>query len=173
MTVVIPSSVTAEGNVNAIFAPAIASMAAPTVLELTATGSVDISAFLMPDWDGPSAAQKKGESRRFASKQSFERLGRVSWTLAELVYTYLPQTALTDPANKAYAKLTSGIVGFVAIRYGLATTVALAAAQKVDVFPVECGLQRKSVQGSDEFAPLTVLQELGVTGIPVPDAVVA
>lgn len=173
MTVVIPASVTAVGNVKVAFVPALANTSAPTVAELTATGAVDISCFLMPDWGGVTADQNKGQDRRFCSKEAFDRLGTVTRSVADIVYTYLPQAVGTDPANKAYTTLVQGTNGFLVIRYGLDVSVAFTAAQKVDVLPVTLGVQTKAVAGSDEFAPLTVTQGMGATGILVRDAVVA
>jgi hypothetical protein len=173
MTVVIPESVTAEGNVKVAFVPAIASKSAPTVAELTATGAVDLSCYLMPDWGGISADQNKGESRRFCSTESFDQLGTIKRSIGDIVYTYLPQATGTDPANKVYTALQKGTKGYLVIRYGLPSTTAFAAAQKVDLIPVEMGARSKAVAGSDEFAPLTVSQGIGATGVLVEDAAVA
>lgn len=169
MTVVIPASITAQGNVKVAWVPAIAG-ASPTVVEVTAVGAVDLSCFLMPDWGGITADQNKGEDRRFCSTESFDRLGTVKRSIADLVYTYLPQTVGTDPANKVYTTLAAGTTGFLLIRYGLPVATAFAASQKVDYIPAIAGVQVKSVAGSDEFAPLTVTQGIGATGILVKDA---
>lgn len=173
MTVVIPASVAAQGNVSVYFVPAISTVSAPTVAELTATGAVDISCFLMPDWGGITADQNKGEDRRFCSTEAFDRLGIVKRTVADLVYTYLPQATGSTAGNKAYTALTNGATGFLVMRYGLPTTTALATGQKLDIIPVQAGARSKTAQGSDEFAPLTVTQGLGATGVLVEDAVVA
>lgn len=164
MTVSIPESVTAEGNVKAVFVPVFANVDAPTVVETTA--GVDISCFLMPDWDGPTANQNTGEKRRFCSRETFTSLGRVQWELAPLVYTYLPQELGTpgNEANAVYEALTEGVTGYLVIGYGIEPERDFAAGDIVDIFPVECGAQSKGVRGEDEFAPLTVTQTLGVSG---------
>lgn len=169
MTVTIPASVTAQGNVKAVFIPTMAG-AAPTAVELAA--GTDITCYLMPDWAGPTATQNTGDDARFCSTQTFTRLGRVSWEIAPLSYTYSPQLVGSDPSNKVYTALAAGTTGYVVIAYGVSPAVAIAATKKVDVFPVKTGVQDKKVTGSDEFAPLTVLQTLAVTGIVVQDAVV-
>lgn len=173
MTVVIPASVTAQGNVNAVFVPAIANTSAPTTAEINAAGAVDLSCYLMPDWAGVTADQNKGEDRRFCSTESFDRLGTVKRTIADIVYTYLPQGTSAVAGNKVYTALPKGATGYLVIRYGLPTTTAFAAAQKVDIIPVQMGARSKSVQGTDEFAPLTVTQGIGATGVLVEDAVIA
>ncbi len=171
MTVSIPDSVPAEGNVKAVFVPGgLADRNAPTVAEVAA--GVDISCFLMPDWDGPTATQNTGEQRRFCSKQSFGVLGRVSWTIAPLVYTYLPQGTDSDPANVVYVELAEGVTGDLLMFFGIEPEEVVTATDKADVFPVECGVQDKDSRGADEFAPLTVTQTLGVKGPRVPDVAV-
>ena len=164
MTVSIPESVTAEGNVKVIFVPALADPAEPKLTELNAATAVDISCFMMPDWDGANAEQSTGEDRRWCSKESFDRLGRIKWSIAPLTYTYLPQGLPSLPGNKAYAGLTQGNTGFVVVVYGVDAQAPLSVADIADVLPVECGVQNKNAKGADEFAPLTVTQTLGVTG---------
>lgn len=167
MTVSIPESVLAEGNVKAVFVPTLAAVSAATL-----NAGVDISCYLMPDWDGPTATQNTGESRRFCSRESFQRLGRKSWTIPPLVYTYDPQNAAGD-ANAVYDALAEGNEGFLVVGYGIEPESDFAAADLVDVFPVECGVQVKNARGSDEFAPLTVTQTLAVVNVVRQDVAVA
>lgn len=173
MTVSIPESVTAEGNVCAYFVPTVADLSAVTTAEITA--GTNISCFLMPEWDGAQATQNSGESRRFCSKEGFSRLGRTAWSIAPLQYTYLPQELGTggNAANAVYEALTEDTTGYVLLFYGLAGDSTPASGDVYDGFPVECGVQVKDARGSDEFAPLTVTQTLGVTGTPELDATVA
>ncbi len=164
MTVEIPEWVAAEGNVKAVFVPTVASMTAPSAA--TVNAGVDLSCFLMPDWDGPGGSQNKGEQRRFCSKETFDVLGRIKRNVAALSYTYLPQELGTPghDANEAYEALLEGNTGVLVVGYGLDPVDPFAAGDIADLIPVECGFQTKSARGSDEFAPLTVMQELGVTG---------
>jgi|GEM_PF-5855444 len=172
MTVTIPESVTAEGNVQALYIPAAADPTAPTPAEITA--GTDVTCFLMPDWDGPSATQNTGEDRRFCSRQTFTRLGRTQWEVSPLIYTYLPQELGTpgDAANAVYELLAPDTTGFLVLAYGADPAVALTTGDVVDIFPIAAGIQSKQVRGSDEFAPLTVTQSLAVTGVPSLDSVV-
>ena len=169
MTVTIPTSVTAEGNVKAVWVPVIAG-AAPTAAELAA--GTDITCYLMPEWDGPSAEQNTGDDRRFCSTQTFDRLGRVKWTISPLMYTYDPQGTAISVPNKVYTALAAGNVGNVVMAYGIPSSTVIVATKKVDVFPSKCGVQVKSARGSDEFAPLTVTQTLAVTGVVLLDVAV-
>jgi hypothetical protein len=173
MTVTIPESVTAEGNVKAVFVTAIvAPVNTPSPTELN--GGVDISCYLMPDWDGPTATQNTGEDRRFCSRETFTRLGRNQWEISPLVYTYLPQELGTpgDAANEVYEALPPNETGYLVVSYGKDPATTFAAGDIVDVFPIEAGVQVKQARGTDEFAPLTVTQALAVTGVPELDAVV-
>lgn len=170
MTVTIPDSVPAEGNVKAVFVATLADASAPSAATLNA--GTDISCYLMPDWDGPTATQNTGEDRRFCSRQTFTRLGRVTWSVSPLTYTYDPQATAGD-ANEVYDALAEGNEGYLVVGYGIDASAAFAATDKVDVFPVEAGVQVKAARGTDEFAPLTVTQTLAVTGVPNLDAAVA
>ena len=169
MTVSIPESITAEGNVRAVFVATLASETAPSATTLNA-GTM-VSRFFMPDWDGPTPTQNTGDDRRFESRQTFTRLGRVGWEIAPLVYTYDPQTS-AGAKNLAYDALAEGNIGFLVVRYGMDADTAFASTNKVDVFPVACGVQGKQARGTDEFAPLTVTQILAVTNVVNQDATV-
>src|SRR5699024_1906590 len=163
MTVVIPESVSAQGNVKALFVPAIEDPASgPTSAELEA--ATDIGRYLMPEWEGPSGEQNTGEDSRFYSTQTFTRLGRNTNSIAALSYTYKPQGDESGDANDAYDALAEGNIGFLVMGYGIDAANDLKAGDVVDIYPVECGVQNKATTGEDEFAPLTVNQTLAVTG---------
>ena len=141
------------------------------------TAGVIITSFLMSDWDGLTGTQNKGEDRRFSSRQTFQKLGRTSNEVAPLKYTYLPQELGTPghAANEVYEALAEGTVGYIVVGYGLDAEgdAAFAATDIVDLVPVECGEQFKDARGGDEFAPLTVMQELAVTGLKIKDRAIA
>jgi hypothetical protein len=162
MTMSIPESVFAEGRVSAIFVPTLGSDSAAIW-----NAGVQIGPFLMPDWDGATPTQNTGEQRRFSTRQAFTRLGRTSWAIAPLMYTYLPQKLGTagNAGNKLYEALKEGNKGFVGMFYDVVPGTTLQANDLGDVLPVECGVQGKNARGTDEFSPLTVTQTLAVTGI--------
>ncbi len=173
MTVVFPTGVTAEGNVKAQVVPAIAVKTAPTLAEVTA--GIDISGFVMAGQFTLAGDQGSGANRRLGSKQTFQRLGRENPAIEPIQYVYYPQATAPDANNKAFETLVSGYAGFIVVRYGLdAQTVAWAATQKVDVWPVEFGVQRKDPPPEDdEFALLTVTQAVAVTGVVERNATIA
>lgn len=175
MTVVFPEGISAEGNIKVAFVSTIAATTnIPTVAELAATGSVDLSCYITSEF-GVSREQSTGEDRRLCSKEVFQALGRVTNSIPATEYVYEPQAAAASPTNKAYDTLKKGTKGYLVIRYGLdSSTVAWASGQKVDVIPVECGVQTKlGNQGADEFAKLRIQQTFGVRGPLVEDVAIA
>lgn len=171
MTVEIPTWVAAEGNVKAVFVPSVADLSAPSAAVVNA--GVDVSCFLLPDWDGPGGTQNKGEQRRFCSRETFDVLGRIKRNVAALSYTYNPQElgAPGGDGNEVYEALAEGNTGVLVVGYGLDPANPFAVGDVADLIPVEAGFQAKGARGSDEFAPLTVTQELGVTGAVATDSV--
>lgn len=172
MAVVTPDGVQAEGNVKVIFvAGGCANPAAPTVAELT--GGIDLSGYIKGGTFTPTADQSTGDDRRLASRESYQVLGRVTRGFDDVQYVYDPQD--TTPAeNQAYNTLTEGTTGDIVVRWGIDAGTAIAATQKVDVIPVECGAQRKvGPSENDEFARLVVSQKWGVTGPANVDVAVA
>lgn len=168
MTVEIPESVTAQGNIRAAFVPAIANPAVgPTTTEMQA--GILLSLFLDPDWAGFTGTQSKGERRRYGSRQTYQRLGRTAHEAAALVYSFVPQKLGTPgaPGNKVYETLAEETKGYLVLGYGLDAELdePFEANEIVDYALVECGEQfKQGGGGNDEFADLMVQQELVVIG---------
>lgn len=166
MAVTIPPGLKAEGNVKVAFVLSLANPSAPLASEINAGSSIDISFFLMAGAFQPNQEQARGDDRRFASKQSFETLGRKKPSIADIRYIGYPQAAAGDVNNKAMEVLAEDQTGFCVVRYGLdAETVDFAASQKGDVWPVVMGVQNKTpLAEDDEFAKITITQPIAVTG---------
>jgi hypothetical protein len=166
MSIIIPTGVKYEGNLKVAYVATIADLAAPTVAELTATGALDISFFLTAGNFKSDIQQNRGDDRRVGSKQTFQTLGRENASIDDVVYIADPQAATATPGNKAMELFQSGVAGFAVVRYGLdAETVDFVAAQKVDLWPIQFGVQRKTPQEADnEFAKITITQAIAVTG---------
>jgi hypothetical protein len=170
MTATVPEWVSANATVAAWFVPAIvASSGAPTAAEITA--GVKLTCYLPTPWEGITAEQAKGEQTRMCLNESFEVLGKTSYSVADMTYTYVPQELGTpgEDGNEVYEELVPGTLGFVVVRYGLAHETAHAAAQIVDSLAVQVGTQNKATTGSDEFAPLVVTSGFSARGIPKTD----
>lgn len=167
MSVTFPDGVVAQGNELVIFVPTLANPAAPTDDELTAAGAVNLSCYLRGF--EPTAEQASIADIRLCSKEQFETPGRVTNTINDLVYVYDPQDAgaVTPGAeNLAYHALADGTEGYLVARRGLdAQSVAIAATQVVDVYPVKMGAQRRvAVDPSSEGSKFETTQKAFITG---------
>lgn len=173
MTVVYPEGVRARGNESVIFVVTIADPTAPTVAELDAVTAANISCFLTGFQ--PQGNQDSVEDRRLCSEQIFEDPGDVSISIDNLEYVYYPQAAPASPTNKAYEVMKRDVVGYLVDRRGLnARTAAIAAAQKVDVYPVRLGEQfRLPLDPGEQGGKFRISQKAFVTGPYEYDAVVA
>lgn len=172
MTVFYPEGVSSQGNESLIFVPTLANPAAPKVSELTGAGAINLS-FAARGFE-PQSEQASVPDVRLGSRQTFETPGRVNKTLNDITYVYDPQGEEDDPDNVHYDAMKRGVTGYLVDRRGLdAETVAVAAAQKVDVYPVQLGDQRRvAIDPSAEGGKFEVIQKPFVTGLVREDAVV-
>lgn len=158
MTSPIPVGMSTNGTILALFVPTIASPAAPTVTELTAGTVVDLSCYITGDGLSTEVSENSVEDPRLCSKQVFEARGDFSNTL-ELTYVYNTTSAPDDEARIA---LAPGTAGYIVLRYGLDSDEAIAAADLVDVYPVEMGAQRKNTPARNSVH--TISQKPFITG---------
>lgn len=165
----VPASVPADGNLMALWVPALADPASPTDAETDGASVVDISCYLTGDGFQPGGDEQNVPDPRLCTRQDFERPGRFTDTL-ELRYIFRPQEP-TSPTNKAYATLHKGTEGFVVARWGLPYETATAVGQIVDVYPVQCGVQRK--QQPEANSVMRIFQKMFVTGPVVRDVALA
>lgn len=150
----LPTSVIADGNVKLLWVPAIANPAAPTVAELTATSVVDITCYLTSMTI--TTDEQTVTDDRLCSRQTFSRAGSHQDTL-EFTYVYQGQKPLAAD-NKAQTTLLEGTVGHIAMRWGTAYEPAVAAADIVDVYRLEAGVQRK--QTPEKNSSLKIAQTM-------------
>ena len=167
MPVTIPAGVKAEGNLKVAYVPTIAVVTAPTTVEVTAAGALDISFFITAGNFKPSGEQARGDDRRVGSKQTFEVLGREKSSIDDRIYNADPQAAAATPGHKAMELFQPNVAGYFVVRYGLdAETVDFTAAQKVDVWPIIFGAQNKvPLDENDEFAKIRIVQAVAVTSV--------
>lgn len=156
----VPIGITSEGNLFVTFVPALATANEPKLTEVDAGGAVDLSCHLTKDGLALGGDQQTGTDDRLCSRQSFEIPGSYSDTV-DITYVHNPQATL--PAdNLAYTTLSQGVTGFLIVRWGKAVETALAVGDKVDVYPVTAGIQRK--QPPEANSSLKVSQKMFVTG---------
>lgn len=155
-----PISILGDGNVKVSWVTTITNQAAPAITELNATSSVDLSCYLTADGLTTGSDEQGVTDDRLCSTQTYEKPGRFSDTL-ELMYVYQPQVpAAAD--NKAFFTLVQLTSGFIVIRWGKAYTSAYAAADRVNIYPSQCGVQRE--QPPEANSVLKIAQKIWVSG---------
>ena len=137
MTAVEPTGINVAGKVSLYFVPAIANTAAPKLTEMNAVASCNISRVVYA-WD-PNGSQGVTERSHYGSEFAGTMLGRAKFDPAELEYDDDPQGAGVAAEYAHLGKLTPGLTGFLVDRRGIHIDTALAAGQKVDIYPVEIG----------------------------------
>jgi len=134
----IPST-PADGNTLVRIVAAIADTSAPKVAtELLAVSSVDISCYLTAGGWKPSLSEQVISDERLCTTQTYEQKGRSQRGL-EAEYVDNTNTSVSATFNKAKDTLIPGTPMFIVVRTGLPYTTALAAGQKVTVYPITPG----------------------------------
>lgn len=171
MTLYAVEGVATQGNETVIYVPTLAVPSAPTVAELTGATALNLGYALRGF--APASDQGVSEDIRLASTQTFENPGRVKKSIDDVTYVYDPQAAAGVSSNKHYATLKQAVTGFLVDRRGIPATTAVIAAQKVDVYPVQFGAQRRvAVDPSAEGGKFEVIQKPFVTGLVLEDIAV-
>ena len=155
-----PISLPADGNLKVMWVPNIADVALPSAAVLNGVTSIDLSCYLTADGFTPGGDEQAITDDRLCSRQTFERPGRFSDTL-ELMYVYQPQ-ALAATDNEAFNTLKHLTTGFVVTRWGKDYALPFAAADQVDVIPVQLGRQMKAAPEANSV--LKVSQRTFITG---------
>lgn len=146
---------TFDGMIRVTFVPTIANIAAPTAAELNAGSAIDLTPLLTPDGFSFSSDTGNVDNTKMNSTANSNRVGRRSYTLS---VTYVRNT---DAAGLALeAALTYRAVGYLVVRANIAYATTYAAAQKVQVYPIEVGEANPASPAPDTLqtveVPLTV-----------------
>jgi len=133
----IPST-PADGNVLVKLVAAIADTSAPTLTELNGAGAVDISCYLTGGGYKPSLSEQVITDERLCTTQTYEQKGR---SQRGLEVEYIDNTNSPNEAqyNKAKDTLVPGAEQYLVVRTGIPYTDALAAGQKVTIYPINPG----------------------------------
>lgn len=161
-----PASVESNGNVLVKFFTSFADVLHPTLAEMTAVSSLDLSCYLAGDGLTTDTTQNSIEDRRLCNKQTYERPGSLSRAL-ELSYVYNPESPLDDEAR---ITLKEDVKGFIGIRWAVDSAQPIAAGDMWDIYPVVMGAQRK--QTAAENSVLKITQKPFVTGAMAEDVLV-
>lgn len=169
MTQPIPASVTTNGTMLALFVEegGLADYTAPTVAELTAGDVIDLTCYLTGDGLGTDTTENNVEDPRLCSRQVYEQRGDFTNTM-ELTYVFNPASPTDDEARLG---MPEGTRGHIVIRWAWDHDVAIAAAQEVDVYPVEMGVQRKQTPGRNSVH--RIMQKPFVVGEVARDVAIA
>lgn len=134
----------ADGAVKIAFVPSVANMSAPTVAELTASGSVDLSCFIKADGRSHTIDQASIDNSKLCDTEDHEEAGRTthSWAL-----TYARKADPSD--DTAYATLKNYVKGVLVERIGPPAGQAFAAADVVSLYSVTCGAQLLKADKND------------------------
>lgn len=137
MAVDIPST-PADGNVLVKLVAAIADTSAPSLTELNGAGAVDISCYLTGGGYKPSLSEQVITDERLCTTQTYEQKGRSQRGL-EVEYIDNTNSPNESTYNKAKDTLVPGAEQYLVVRTGLPYTDALAAGQKVTIYPINPG----------------------------------
>jgi hypothetical protein len=162
----IPTAVTTNGSMLALFVETLADYTAPTVAELTAGSVIDLTCYLTGDGLTTETTENNVEDPRLCSQQIYEARGDFTNTL-ELTYVFNPASPADDEARLG---LPRGTAGYIAIRWAREHGLAVAADQEFDVYPVEMGEQRKQTPARNSVH--RIMQKPFVVGEVARDAVV-
>lgn len=171
MSLYYPEGVSTQGNETVIFVPALSNPAAPTVAELTGSSAINLG-FALRGFS-PNSEQGTSDDIRLATTITYENPGRSKLTLDDLTYVYDPQAVVPTATNKHYEILKQGVTGFLVDRRGIAASTAVVATQKVDVYRITLGDQRRAaVDPSAEGGKFEITQKPFVTGLSYKDVAV-
>ena len=163
MPTTVPPGFLADAAIKVWFVPTIADPAAPKVAtELNAVGALDITCYLTTQ-AAPDASVATVTDDRMCLRQVLEDMGTVTFTIDELQYVYDVQNA-ESVSNKMYAALPQGTTGFVYVRWGVDVDTAIAAGDKVDIYPVTVGEQVRKTPEGNTAEKLKIVQPVVVTG---------
>ncbi|RCK68267.1 hypothetical protein DT076_16595 [Desertihabitans brevis] len=174
MTLYFPEAVNALSRETVLYVPTLADVEAMTTAEATGAGAINITCAIRQF--NATATQAKTKKYRLCSKQGFDSLGRVEWTVEQLTFIDDPQADDDDP-EYAHKSLVEGTTGYLIRRRGLDSApgefVDFAAGQRYIAYPVQFGVRiPNAVNPEEDGQEFEYMQEIGVTG-PVVDGVVA
>ncbi|NUP36023.1 MAG: hypothetical protein HOY76_03110 [Streptomyces sp.] len=147
------SDVNNDGKTRVYWVTTIASISAPTVAELNA--GLDFTARITPDGLNIPAETADVDNSSLASTFTTNRAGRRSFSPE---VTFKRGDSAGD--DLPWTTLTYQTLGYLVVRRVLPYTTAWAAAQKVEVYPVECGERNSIPPAPNEVAKFTSQMKL-------------
>lgn len=162
-----PASSKSFGREKWVFVPTIADITAPTVAEVTAGTALDISCYLFESSARPTGSTNLVDrERRICDTATFQQVGTTNYAGGEMIAALDPQAAALSDGKKAWEKFPEGTTGYLVRRLGVAVATDLAAAQFVDVFPVEFGAPVPGTTGDGESRENSFTSTFAITSTP-------
>lgn len=146
-----------DGNLKVSWVPTIASIGAPTVAELGA--GVSLEERLTPDGLNITFDTAMIDNSALNSTYDTEQVGR-----SKVSTTLKYKKGAVGTTDTVADTLTFRAVGYLVVRRGTDASTAFAAAQKVEVYPSQCGRPNPDVPAPNSIQTVTV--QLGSTGTP-------
>ena len=169
-----PNGVNVQGAVKVIWVETLTNPANPSLAEINAATSLDVSQMLYEGgWQPGVTANKVSAKRRLGSRKVYEKFGTTTETLADLQYVVDPQAAAGSDGKKAYEAFTESSTGYFVERLGLPIESDVATGQFVNVYPVVMGPQTITGDTADESSEFQVTQPVGITGATHQNVIVA
>lgn len=160
MPLSMPATVKAQGNTTLIVLttpPAVPT--APTKAELNAGEFITCHVY---GEFGATPSQNVGAApRKMCSRVEPQQLGNVTYSINDIQYSYVPQETGTPGAagNEAFEALAEGSEVYLVEGPGIdGVTSVLATGDIVNIYQVECGVQRRGRTGEGEFDEFSVTQ---------------
>lgn len=155
-----PVTIKSQGNTTLIVLttpPAVTT--APTKAELNA--GKFITCHVYGDF-GATPTQNTGSApRKMCSRVEPQQLGNVTYTINDISYSYNPQAAAAPAGagNTAFDALTEGALVYLVEGPGIdGLTSVLAEDDVINLYYVECGVQRRGRTGDGEFDEFNITQ---------------
>ena len=164
MTILFPEGVKSLGNTSIVVAPTIVDPQAPKVAEVSSgTGVVNASCYFYNVPAATTTAARAEKPRRACEIKARQGFGIETTEIESLSYTYDPQGAVGDPANKVKEALAPYTEAWIVMRDGLpAEAENLKAGDKVNLHRVELGPQNRTRTGDDDQAEFSITQDVTV-----------
>lgn len=158
-----------DGNTRIQWVPVVAG-SVPTIAEIGAAGSKDLSCWFTGDGWNPAFSENTITDQRLCDTADYEQRGRNAKSL-EVKYIVNPKAADQSSNNVAAVTLAEGQAGFFVVRRGIAEGTTLAIADIVEVWPVTMGVQQNQPPAPDTI--YTAVQKAFVTGAVTSGAIAA
>lgn len=166
-----PTAIQTFGKKNWIFIPPggiVSALYIPTAVEAAAATTLDITRILFADTTEPTQnTNVVDQERRWGDTLLFQFIGMTSFGGGQMHYQFDPQSAAASTGKKAYEKFTAaGSLGFLLQRLGLVRSLAPAAAQFVNVYPVAVGPSFPNQAGQNESEEAGMTATFVITDTP-------